>query len=190
MPDGSYREVSDTEYYSVIPPWHDISIRPAYNYDLSTGRLMPLNKYTPVSLRPKLGEFYLIYGTLRRGHRNAHLLLPNKLEVIFSRVSINNYRLLEVCQGVPAAVPYKDSYMYADIYDMAKENIEIMQTIEKGYDKIKITLPFNSSYIDCSMWVWPDDYNKNQLLDYRDWDRDVEKASYDYGLSKRYRNNS
>lgn len=137
----------------------------------------------PPPPKAEMGELYFIYGTLKQGHRNHHLLVPEQMKLMGGAIA-NNFMLIELCNGVPAAVWNLNRQILGELWDMGKDNIAIMLAIEQGYEKQTTTLQTNLGNCNASIWAWPHPYNKEQALPYNDWDRGVEQVSYDTGLTK------
>lgn len=160
------------------------------NSQYMSARAYQKGLYTPQAMwqplpppRAEMGELFFIYGTLKKGHRNSHLLIPDQMKLIGAAVA-QNFKLIELCNGVPAAVYNPYSEVYGELYDMGKDNLAIMERIEQGYERQTVEVTTNQGKCYAAIWAWPHSYNEEQTLPFSDWDLNSERLSYEVGFNK------
>lgn len=126
------------------------------------GNYIPLNAlYTPSNPAYTVAEpvvrteLYFIYGTLKKGHRNHHLLFPNKFRLVDTVALLPNFTLVEVVgmAGVPAVVSSLYSQVYGELYEMYPENCRMMEAIEQGYTKMPVQVSTVRGRMVAYTWV-------------------------------------
>lgn len=120
-------------------------------------------------------EYWFIYGTLKRGHRNHEFLVPKHMSLVDARAYITTYRLVEISKGIPAIVYYPNGVVYGEIWRMDAVNVKLMEVMEQGYTKKLIPVNVNYSTITCHAWILESSASSN-MLNITNWTLEQEQG--------------
>lgn len=127
-------------------------------------------------------EKYLFYGTLKAGHRNNDFIIKESARRL-CRAKAHDLSLIELFNGVPAAVLNPGAFITGEIWELLEPNISLVAQLEEGYVKQRCIVETEYGIEEVSIFVVENVPQNFKILPYMEWTRSIENDSFNGGLS-------